>query len=47
MRLGPLLQAALFAGRDEYRGREKKEEVRGKDDYFTTLGTTMSPANLS
>ena len=26
---------------------EEKEEVRGKDDYFTTLGTTMSPANVS
>ena len=46
MRLSPLHQAALFAGRDEFRGREEKEEVRGKDDYFTTLGTTMSPATL-
>ena len=26
---------------------EEKEEVRGKDDYCTTLGTTMSPANVS
>lgn len=47
MRLSPLLQAALFAGRDEFRGREEKEKVRGKNDYFTALGTTMSPATLS
>ena len=26
---------------------EEREEVRGKDDYCTTLGTTMSPANVS
>ena len=26
---------------------EEKEEVRGKDEYFTTLGTIISPINLS
>ena len=29
------------------RKAEEKQEVRGKDEYFTTLGTIISPINLS
>ena len=29
------------------RKAEEKQEVRGKDEYFATLGTIISPINLS
>lgn len=29
------------------RKAEEKQKVRGKDEYFTTLGTIISPINLS